>query len=216
MSQDKRAHAARQWWLDSLAAAADEVRAALRDRPGERVAEWAGAEWDEKRQRLELPFWDETYAVLWPDVTVVDASGQPAREITSLIILSYLQRADGTLLTGRWVSFRELPDGAFYHQAFNSYTGYPLARAIGNAVERLKRAATALGGQPDPVGDVGFRFRALPRVWLAVAYWQGDEELPAQVRILFDAAAGHYLDAAGLAGIGAQLTGRLLRLLRES
>jgi len=58
---------------------------------------------------------------------------------------------------------------------------------------------------------VGFAFVALPRLRLAVAFWEGDDEMPAQARVLFDAAASHYLDAAGLAGLGGQLTGRLLR-----
>lgn len=214
-SRDPRATAARQWWLDSLAAAADEICAALRERPGPQVAELAGATWDEERGQIQVPFWGAPYIVTWPELAVSDAEGHAARADIRLIILFYLHRADGTLLTGRWLSFREMPDGTFYHQAFNSYTGQPLARAVGNAVDRLERAALKLGGQREPIGDVGFRFRVLPRVWLALAYWLGDEEVPPQARILFDAASGHYLDAAGLAGVGAQLTGRLLRLLRE-
>ncbi len=213
MSQDRRVIATRQWWLDSLSAAADEVCAALRVRPGDVVARLAGADWDADRRQVRLMYWDTIYTVTWPEVRVLDIEGQLVRADARLIILLYLYRADGTPIAGRWLSFRELPDAGFYHQAFDDYTGGRLVRTIGDAVDRLQKAAIASGGQPEPLGDIGFRFQALPRVWLAVAYWLGDEEVPAQARVLFDAAVGHYLDAAGLAGLGSQLISRLLRVM---
>lgn len=211
MSQDARVIAARQWWLESLAARAETLRAGLSARSGGEVAARAGAHWEETQQRLTIPYWGKVYTVAWPMLAVYDAAGQPARPDVAAILLSYLERADGEPAAGRCLSFRELPDAGFYHQAFDSYTGQRLASAYGTTPERLAQACQAEGGEPIAVGDVGFAFVALPRLRLAVAFWEGDDEMPAQARVLFDAAASHYLDAAGLAGLGGQLTGRLLR-----
>ncbi len=215
MSQEARIATARQWWLDSLAARGETLRAELRARQGGEVAARAGARWEATQQRLTIVYWGKTYTVVWPTLTVQDAAGQTARPDVAAILLSYLARADGEPAAGRWLSFRELPDAGFYHQAFDSYTGQRLASAYGTAPERLALACRAEGGEPIAVGDVGFAFVALPRLRLAVALWEGDEEMPAQARVLFDAAASHYLDAAGLAGLGGQLTGRLLRRQSE-
>jgi hypothetical protein len=39
--------------------------------------------------------------------------------------------------------------------------------------------------------------------------WAGDDEFPAQASVVFDAAAGHYLPAEDLAGLGGLLARRL-------
>jgi hypothetical protein len=50
----------------------------------------------------------------------------------------------------------------------------------------------------------------LPRLRVAVLLWAADEESPAQASIVFDAAAGHYLPAEDLAGVGGLLARRLV------
>lgn len=72
-----------------------------------------------------------------------------------------------------------------------------------------KAAARAAGGDALTLGDVSFRFVALPRVDVAVLVWAGDDEEPGEARVLFDANAGHYLPAEDLAGLGGQLAHRL-------
>ena len=57
-------------------------------------------------------------------------------------------------------------------------------------------------------------FTILPRVHLAVVYWEGDEEFPAQARVLFEDTAAHYMTTDGLAVLGSQLVGRLLSQAR--
>ena len=47
------------------------------------------------------------------------------------MILYYLSYADGTPLADRWIGYRELPDGTFYSQAFQGYSGDRLARHSG-------------------------------------------------------------------------------------
>jgi hypothetical protein len=60
-------------------------------------------------------------------------------------------------------------------------------------------------------GDASFSFRPLPRLALACVLWLGDDEVPGSAKVLFDAAAGHYLPTEDLAGDGGMLAGRLLK-----
>jgi len=46
---------------------------------------------------------------------------------------------------------------------------------------------------------------------MAALLWEGDEDFPAQARILFAGHAGHYLPTEDLAGIGDWLVHRLTR-----
>jgi hypothetical protein len=55
----------------------------------------------------------------------------------------------------------------------------------------------------------------LPRLKLAIAMWAGDEDFPAQARVLFEATAPHYLSTDGLAILGGQLIGHMLKAVRR-
>ena len=140
----------------------------------------------------------------------------PPKHAIHLLILHYLIHADGRPLAGRWIAFRELPDGLMYDRAVRARTEPPLLAAYGAHPERFLRAARALGGQALAFGDVAFGFAVLPRVHLAIILHRGDEEFPPAVRVLFDGAAGHYLPTDDLAVACGLLVGALLRETKTS
>lgn len=142
------------------------------------------------------------------------AGSKPAHISIAILLLHYLLTADGTPPADRWLAFRELPDGLFYAQAFAGHAEGEIAQKLGADIPRFRRAAASLGGQPLDLADASFRFQALPRLAVAVLLWTGDDELPAQARILFDAHAGHYLPTEDLAGLGDWLAHKLIQTPR--
>jgi hypothetical protein len=99
----------------------------------------------------------------------------------------------------------------FYVQAFEGYSGGRLVRELKGGIEAFSRAAESLGGEPLSIGGAGYTFTVLPRVRLGLAYWEGDEEFPSQARVLFEDTAAHYLPTDGLAILGSQLVGKILK-----
>jgi len=162
---------------------------------------------------LGLRLWDILYHVTWPQIQVTEtASGEPCRANTEATLLYYLSTADGTPPSGQWVGFQELPAGTFYSRAFQGYSGDELVRHFREDVEAFRRAAQCAGGTPLPWSDAGFSFLALPRVPMAIVYWLGEEGIPTRAQVLFDRTSSHYLPTDGLAGLGAQLVHRVIRV----
>jgi hypothetical protein len=126
------------------------------------------------------------------------------------LILTYLHVADGTPLAGRWISFRELPNGGFYHQAFQGYAPNRLTKCWDFDIDGFMAACGALGGKRIDLGDASFVLPVLPRIEMAAVYWLGDEDFPSRASILFDAHAHHYMVTDGLAILGSQLVGKIL------
>lgn len=192
-----------------------ELRAALSIEDPENVASRAGATYrasHEGKGEMRITLWGKEIAVSVPGYAARDAStGKESDPGTQALIMYYLSMSDGASLEGSWVSFSELRDGLFYQKAFQGYTGDSLARAFGNDLEAFGRAARALGGNPEPLGDAAYSFRPLPRVPLAAVYWQGDSEFGPSARVLFDASVNHYLPTDVCAVLGAALTRRLIR-----
>jgi len=154
---------------------------------------------------LELTLLGRTYTIGWPELSIAFPDGSRCPEELAILILDYVIRADGSAPTGEWIGFQELPDGLFYRQAFQGYSGDQLVKDLGADGERFRRAAGTLSEEPLSLGDAGYAFRVLPQVPLAVVWWDGDDEFPANATVLFDRIAGTYLPTDGLAILGRML-----------
>jgi len=173
---------------------------------------------------IVVPFFGRPHIVTHPDgdVRAVNpaAAGVPAgaeepprdaHVSIQIVVLHHLLTADGTPPADRWLAFRELPDGLFYAQAFAGHAEGLLAEKLGANLDGFRRVAESLGGTPLDLANAAYRFQAFPRLAVAALLWEGDEDFPAQGRILFDAHAGHYLPTEDLAGIGDWLAHHLIR-----
>ena len=160
---------------------------------------------------FHLKLWNQPIKVSYPDGLVFrEAAKDPSPPVEQALLLYYFTIADGSPLRRSWISFSELPDGKFYNQAFQGYTGKEIARAFENDLGAFQSAAEKLGGERQELGDRSYRFVALPRVPLMVAYWIGDEDFPASAQVLFDASAGSYLTTDSFAILGSTIAHRLI------
>ena len=186
----------------------ERIRSDLRLAAPERAADRVGASWLDGI--LQMTYWAEPVRIDWLDLVPRDGEGNPLPAFDQAMLLYHLRQSDGALPAGRWISYRELPGGEFYHQAFQGYTGRRLAEAYGRDPQLFDRAATG-GERLDGPAPHSWRFAPLPRIALAACLWPGDDEIPSQAAVLFDAHAGAHLPIDGLALLGAGLTGRLLK-----
>lgn len=201
-------------WFDKLAPVVEEARATLRSLKPGKLAMYSGCEQDTDGNFCLAFFWQE-YVISSDDFIVRRAdTGVETSSFTQSLILTYLAAADGTTPSSRWIGFRDLPDGMFYVQAFQGYTGARLIRELSGGIEPFRRAAETLGGEPLEIGEAGYVFTVLPRVRLGLVYWEGDEEFPSQARVLFEDSAANYMPTDGLAILGSQLVGRILKAAR--
>jgi len=194
---------------EKMIAQVDAQRAALRAREPRDLAFRCGAEFSDGVLRVK--FYGEMHLITFPGLEVsVEATKKVRGMNRTAMFLYYLQTADGSPLKGKWVAFRDLPGGMFYHQAYQGYSGDRLAKTIDNRISVFERAAKNLGGMKLDLGDAAFAFDALPRVRVAAVYHAGDEDFPATANVLFDESASHYLPTDALAGVGSALVDRLI------
>ncbi|MGD8245227.1 MAG: DUF3786 domain-containing protein [Anaerolineae bacterium] len=199
-------------WIDRLAPVVEESKEILQRRRPSKLVTYSGCEQGADGSFRLAFFWHE-YLVSAQNFTIrrAEDGNEPSSFIQSLI-LTYLATANGTTPSGRWIGFRDLPDGMFYAQAFRGYTGIRLIRQLEGGIEAFRRAAEALDGKPiEGIGDAGYAFGVLPRLRIGVVYWQGDEEFPPQSRVLFEDSAANYMPTDGLAILGSHLVGYILK-----
>jgi hypothetical protein len=207
-------HDAARRSAETMTAKAETLREVLRAQAPAAVALRSGASYDGRQ--ITLAYLGTDYAITCPGFEVC-RDGAPTYPFMQAIILSYLHDADGTPRANRWVAFRELRGGQFYHQAFTGYTGRYLAAQLGNDLAAFERGAAPLADtRLTDYGDAAYAFRTLPNLHMVAIYWLGDDEFAPRASILFDAAAEHYLSLDGLAVVGSQLVSRILKGARAS
>ena len=204
-----------QAWEQSMLRQIETLRADLRrlaqQQTPERLAHLCGGQ--AFGGQIELRYWYQAVRVDWQTLEWSDQlSGAALPVYDQALLLYYLHTANGTSLADRWVSFRELPGGGFYHQAFQGYSGDLVAKAFSSTPENYLAACQKAGGNAlTSLGEYTFAFEPLPKIHLAAVLWPGDEDFPTRAGILFDAASINYLPIDGLALIGSKLARRILR-----
>jgi hypothetical protein len=132
------------------------------------------------------------------------------REEYIFFLLSKYAEATQVPLTTKLVSFRQVTGGRAYDPVFEGRVVMPVARHLGDKIDRFVKAAERLGGHPVRQGDKAYIIHALPLVPLTYVLWKGDEEFPARAQVLLDASVETYLDAEAIAHLASITTSRLI------
>jgi hypothetical protein len=191
------------------------LRQALRGSDPLRLAENTGAEFHRtgpEQGFFRLLLWGQEVQVEYPSFSARNlAAGKELSIDQQALLLFYFQHAHGSGPEGRLISFSELPEGKFYNAAFQGYSGNALAQAFKEDRAAFQSAAEKLGGQSLSLGQAAYAFRILPKVTLGIVYWEGDEDFPAAMQVLFDTAAVRHLPTDVCAVAGGMLAGRILK-----
>ena len=148
------------------------------------------------------------------DVRFVD-SNQPVPMRDKILILQYFSQAKGTPLTGKPITYRELPGGLVYYPTFIKRTIKPLADFFGVSPVILLKAGKLIGAKQGETGDASLIIDAFTRVPITIILWQGDNELPAEVNILFDANITDYLTSEDVTIVCETITWRLINYAKK-
>lgn len=178
----------------------------------EERARKAGADYQkgEGGQKINIAFFSELYQIVFPQVTFYSPLKKVVSLVTRILLLHYLIRADGKPLTERWIGYKDIPGGLLYADVFARRVTEPLRRRFGKSARSFREAGIKSGGRPSEFGDASFILWAFPYVPLQYVLWEGDEEFPPSVQLLFDTSVDHYLTLEDIVVLGQVTTGRLI------
>ena len=164
--------------------------ARLAGRDPEEIAGKAGIRYDAETQLFHIPTMGMNVTVSWPDCHFTPEL--PGWH--SLVILHYLDLADGTPLTGKEIPFGKMRSGMVRGGGIDRKCEVAIQKLKYLSEDSLTRICESLGGERIASNaDAAWRLPFLPRFPVTVKIWLPDEEFPASGRLFPDASADHYL-----------------------
>ncbi|MGD0621742.1 MAG: DUF3786 domain-containing protein [Thermacetogeniaceae bacterium] len=167
------------------------------------IAQRAAVRYDAAAGEFVIPYLNQEHRVRYPSGEVYLPRGGEVPIVNKILILHYLEHAEGVPLHHKWISFKEIPGGQIYINPFYNRAIRPLIKLFGRDPQGLITAGLALGGKKENLGDACVAVPVFPMVPVAYVIWEGDEEFDPSGNILFDESAPHYLpleDYAVIAG----------------
>ena len=164
------------------------ARLAGRDPKG--IARNSGVCYEESTQQFHIPTLGRTVTLHYPDYRF--APELPGWH--SLVILHYLDLADGFPLTGKEIPFGQMKSGMVRGGGIDRRCELAIQNRKDLNKDTLEKICESIGGKPVASNaDAAFRIPFLPRFPVMLKIWFPDEDFPASGRMLLDAGADHYL-----------------------
>ena len=173
------------------------------------IAEKARVTFDQEQQAFLFSSLGENIIVHYPSYEV-----EPKlEEWHHLVILHYLEMADGTPLGQRFVAFGDLRDGMVRGGGFDRTCEQTMARYFGKKpLENLQAVCTALGAKlKDSNADLCAVLPFLPQYPVTWKLWLAEEEdeIDGSGRLFLDSSADHYLSIEDAVTVGTIILDRL-------
>jgi len=176
------------------------------------VAENAVAEYDANSKTFTVQVLNGSYNVNVDSKSIQhpETMDEHIQGALTVLVLHYLINSKPNTLRNKLITYRELPDGIVFYNAFKSIAIEPIAQEFGEDLTKFETRATKLAGKRVKLGEIAFEFKIFPRVPVTYILWGGDEEIRASANILFDESASEHLHTEDLAEVGEVITHHLI------
>ena len=123
----------------------------LGDSEPQNIARAAAVRYDAAAGEFIVPYLNQEHRVRYPSGEVYLPQGGDAPIVNKILILHYLEHAEGAPLHHKWISFKEIPGGQIYINPFYNRAIRPLIKLFGGDSQGLISSRICLGrekGEP--------------------------------------------------------------------
>lgn len=123
-------------------------------------------------------------------------------------LINYVVLSKGKNVSGQWVPFRELKNGATWNPLFSHRCEKTLKQIADSNAELLEDIIYTFGGRPAAgscSADISLVLHPLPKVPLLICYWKPEDDLESKLSVFFDTTAEENLNIESIYMLGVGL-----------
>ena len=123
---------------------------------------------------------NEDKTLTWPDAD--DDCFKPKERI---LFMRYLLEGKKVRFTTEFAAYKEFADGAIYNQPFTGRCIYRMLGSYGKNPDAFIKACEHYGAHRIKSSGIQYEFEFMKDLFLRFILWEGDDEFPANMQILF-------------------------------
>lgn len=167
---------------------------ALAEHDPQEVCKRVGCTYDATGESFTLTTWGENFQISVRESQILPSdSARNYHDYFYVFLINYLQMAREITPTEDWITEKDLPGGVTFFRGPHLLPTAMISDKYENDLDAFKERCLQFGGSPVSMGDAAYTFSITPSIPLLVIYWLGDEDFPAEAKILFDASMRDYL-----------------------
>jgi len=167
----------------------------LEDKTPEKICKKLSCIYDSQKKIYTIQVWGDDYAIYLEEKKIekISQNGNKPHAFFPLFILYYLLNAKDIELLNEWISEKELPGGNTFFRGPHKIPTHLISDKYNNQVQQFKNKCEQLGGVPFNEADAAYVFNITSKIPVAVLFWDGDDDFPAESKILFDKTIAEHL-----------------------
>jgi len=154
----------------------------------EDVCKRALCSYDRNKRCYTLSIWGKEYRV-YPEESKIISNGEDKPDINiylGLFIVHYLLTSKEIPISKEWISEKDIPGGTTFFRGPHAIPTHLIAQQYRYNISGFRNTCEQLGGSSLDMADEAYSFEITSRIPAAVLLWKGDDEFPAESKILFD------------------------------
>ncbi len=159
------------------------------------VCRRAQCRYDDETKLYSIAVWGEDYTVSPFDRKIMKLGIEPAEidNLLGLFIIYYLLKCKDLDVDNHWISEKDMPGGATFFRGPHAIPTGLVSDKYNSDVQGFVARCRQLTGIPLEMADGAFAFFITQRISVAVLFWDGDEDFPAEAKVLFDRSITQHL-----------------------
>ena len=152
------------------------------------VCRRALCKYDDTNMFYSLSVWGDEYRI-FPHQFKTDCTNknmQSLHDYFYLFIIHYLLKSKEIEIFNEWISEKDIPGGTTFFRGPHEIPTNVISLRFNNNINEFKERCEQLHGFPLNMADAAYSFLITPRIPVAVLYWRGDDDFPAESKILYD------------------------------
>lgn len=165
-------------------------------------------DYDEGKKQFSIRCLGKNYFITYPEFKILPANSKDAGSFlvnalpAHILLIRYLIEGNNVGEIGGFLSYRDFPWGEVYYANFRGRCILRLTGIFGKRPDAFKEAMGKIGAKPISESDCGFEFEFINNLNMRFLLWEGDEEFPPSMQILFSDNFALAFSAEDMAVIG--------------
>ena len=154
----------------------------------ENVCRRALCQYENDTHSYLLSVWGEDYLVN-PSGFIIKRLGLRSADIDDLMglfIIYYLLKCKNVEIENDWISEKDMPGGVTFFRGPHAIPTELISNKFSGMIGEFNQCCQLLDGHPLEMADSACSFSITSRIPVAVLLWDGDDDFPAEAKILFD------------------------------